>query len=130
MTDPIRPPGPEQGSWLQQARQLLDAEVEQFDYALRSRLNQARQSALATLAPVRHQRWDRWIAGAVAAGLATALAVQLWWQPASLAPAADDLLASDVAELDAELLVASDDQLELYENLEFYAWLQSQPAGG
>lgn len=124
-----RSTGPASTGWVEQARKVLDAEVEAFDFALRSRLNQARQAAVASLAPVRRRRWDLWIGGVVTAGLGALLALHLGLGP-TLSGLEDDLLVQDIVELDAELLVASDDQLEMYENLEFYAWLQSQPSGG
>lgn len=126
-----RSSGPASTGWIEQARKVLDAETEAFDFALRSRLNQARQAALASLAPVRRWRWDLWIGGVVTAGLGALLALHLGLRPAlSGSDSDDELLAQGSVELDAELLVASDDQLEMYENLEFYAWLQSQPSGG
>lgn len=116
--------------WVERCRELLDEQVETIDYATRSRLNQARQHALAQLQQVRRQRWGWWLGSAVAASLAAFFAVNLWLSgPTVDGSSLDELLAENPAELDLELLVASD-SLELYENLEFYAWLQSQPVDG
>ena len=108
----------EHPQWTQAAKALLDEGVHGLDAATLSRLNRMRQHALAQRRPR-----SRWI---MPAGLASAcallLAVAVWHghapQP-SVGAAAN--VASDAAVGDA---LADDD--DLYENLDFYAWLDAQ----
>ncbi len=102
----------------QRAREALDARAEALDGATRSRLRQARAQALARARrPVATAPRLRW-AVALAAVLLLAVAV-VWQQQASrLAPEAVE---------DLEVLASSDD-LELYQDLDFYLWLdESDP---
>jgi len=113
-------------SWLADARARLDESAQSLDAATLSRLNRARQAALA-------QRRSRGLRGwwLPAAGLATscalALAVLAWYPPGRptqrVAPAHAPVS-------DAE--IAADDGIEFYQDLEFYAWLdaQEQDSGG
>jgi hypothetical protein len=100
-----------------------------LDSATCSRLAQARHLALAAAAEPR-SRWRRatrpagdWLvpAGAFASVLATAIALTLMvTEPGDgSAPEMDDV----------ELLTAGE-ELELYENLEFYQWLQDREQTG
>jgi hypothetical protein len=109
----------EKPSWVTEARALLDASAQSLDAATLSRLNRARQAALA-----QRQRKTRawWLpAAGLAATCALVLAVVAWYPhprggvtPATRAAAAD----VDVA--------AADDGIEFYQDLEFYAWLDAQ----
>lgn len=113
--------------WLDAARRELDAGAEALDGAALSRLNRARQAALEVAAA---RRAPRWLAPVFAAGACAALAL------AAVIPLLRDGPAqpSPVAEAGADFeLLASAEDLSLYEDdLEFYAWLdsQQQPAGG
>jgi hypothetical protein len=118
--------------WLSQARAVLDREVDAQDYALRSRLTALRRGVLQererVLRPTR--RVLRYLAVA-ATVCAIAIVAQLSWLSGAhpqLLPADAQIVAS-LASTDDDLL-ASSDSLDLYENLEFYAWLQSQPVDG
>lgn len=104
-------PGPD---WTEQARALLDASAQQLDAPTLSRLNRARQHALAA-APSPHaaRRWPRRLAIAASA----LLAITVWW-PDSRPPAVATLSPED-----AELLV--DGEFEMTDDLEFYAWLDA-----
>jgi hypothetical protein len=110
-------------------RNRLDEQVAGLDSATCSRLAQARHLALAAAAEPR-PRWRRatrpagdWLvpAGAFASVLATAIALTLMvTEPGDgSAPEMDDV----------ELLTAGE-ELELYENLEFYQWLQDREQTG
>jgi hypothetical protein len=92
-------------------RQQLDRHAEQLDEATASRLRAARTQALERGG----QRNYRWLP---VTGLATAaaalLAVLVWQQQAGDLPGVED---------DWEL-VASGEDLELIEELEFYDWLE------
>ena len=106
-------------NWLAQARTLLDASAESLDAATLSRLNRARQQALA-----QRRAAPRW---AFPAGMVSAcmllLALFVW--NGRGAPGAESPLAHNAGAGDLEL-VSSEDSLEFYQDLEFYAWLEAQ----
>ena len=118
---------------IERVRRRLDEDVDRLDSAALSRLEQARRLALAALAQPQRPWWRRaWLAGrpagdwlvptgAFASVLATVVALTLMVvEPGNgLAREADDL----------ELLTAGE-ELELYENLEFYQWLQDREQTG
>jgi hypothetical protein len=113
--------------WVSQARTLLDQSTQELDAATLSRLNRVRQAALAQARPRAAQRW------VLPAGLASAcvllLAVAAWHSSlhggAAPTPALPLTVAASSNSGDIDL-VSSDDSLELYQNLEFYAWLDAQ----
>jgi Protein of unknown function (DUF3619) len=118
-------------SWANRAKTLLDESAEGLDAATLSRLNRARQAAVAQVRPRAAQRWF------LPAGLASAcvllLAVAAWHPqvPSTAArlpelPFAASASATGGGDID---LVSSDDSLELYQDLEFYAWLDAQDQG-
>jgi len=105
------------------AAELFDDSVERLDGETRSRLNRARQAALAEVEQARRSRWPAWLPVAAAASVAM-LAVVLWRLPGgSPDPSArgDDVApAPEVVELlgtDADLVS---------EDPEFYAWLSAR----
>ena len=104
----------------QRARAALDARAETLDGATRSRLRQARARAQALARarrPVATTPRPRW---AVALAAVLLLAVALVWQQQA------GRLAPEAVE-DLEVLASSDD-LELYQDLDFYLWLdESDP---
>ncbi|MEM7706497.1 MAG: hypothetical protein AAF358_13130 [Pseudomonadota bacterium] len=86
-----------------------------LDAATLSRLNRARQQALDD---VRHESRGRWLPGGLAAGAAVvAVAIGLTGR---VPPPAQPLLEQPVSDF---TVLASDESLEMLENLEFYAWL-------
>jgi len=103
-----------------EAGRLLREGEEQLDAATLSRLNRARQAALAELErPPAARGWGGrgWPAAAVVAvGL---LAVALW---IGRDPAPGDGPVPEPSAPDLELVLA-EDNLELIEELEFYDWL-------
>ncbi len=112
----------------QQIVEALQQDCETLPAHLRSRLNQARQQALeAATADARHHRWLRY---GLPAGLATActLVLALWLGqpdvPTSATPTASTALQAE----DLQLLAEPTD-LELIEDLEFYAWLEQVDDG-
>ncbi len=110
--------------WIERARALLDDSAENLDAATLSRLNRARQAALAT----RRKGASGWLWGAALAGAAAAafaLAIGLHRHDAPPGVPAASLQADDV-----DVLTSDDDALDLAENLDFYAWLGKQGAGG
>ena len=103
------------------AARRLRASADSLDAATRSRLNRARQAALAELepAPQRQRLWT-----AVAAASVAALAVGLW--RAQSPRRAPGLPADDDAAIEFELLLA-EETMEMFEDLEFYLWLAESP---
>ena len=101
---------------------LFDDSVARTDAATQSRLNQARQRAMAELDTGRH--WSgSWLPAGVAAAAAVVLvAVMLGRTP----DVGSELEATVTTDTDLQMLLTTDD-LELIEELEFYAWLDEQP---
>jgi hypothetical protein len=107
--------------WLETIRTQLDADARALDAATASKLTQARARAVAERP---RARWLRVLVPAFGVAAAFALALPLWRHadPAPPATNADSF----------ELLVAGDD-VALYDDLEFYAWLGAEgdaDAGG
>ena len=100
----------------------FDASVGALDAATKSRLTQARVRALDELPGSLRKRWSpRWL---VPAGAAAAVALAAWLV---LVPRPQPEEPMQIAALgDLELLLAEED-LELIEELDFYAWLEEQP---
>lgn len=98
-------------------RAVLEQSAQTLDAATLSRLNRARQAALAAAMP--RQRWSlplRWgVAFAASAMLAVVLLPALQTAPVA-APTSSEDFAMIAAEVEPALL----------EDLEFYAWLDSQ----
>jgi len=108
--------------WTATARQLLDDSTDALDGATRSQLNRARQRALAEHArPTR--RWWLPAGAATAASLLFALMLINPLSPPATIPATPELASGNGD--DTELIVA-DDNLELAQDLEFYAWLDAE----
>ncbi|MEO5560449.1 MAG: hypothetical protein ABIO49_11215 [Dokdonella sp.] len=110
--------------WIERAVALLDESADALDAATLSSLNRARQAALAQRRP----RLSAWMMGSgfVGAALALVLAFGLRQHPAS-SPMSAPVAIEPVVDADA---LASDDNLDLYENLDFYAWLDAQQQDG
>ncbi len=93
------------------AKDLLDDQLTRLDQPIVDRLRRARREAVEAGPKPPRRLW--------AAGLAAAcvgfLAVSLWiWQPAATQPIPDPE--------DLEILASAED-LDLYEDLDFYSWL-------
>lgn len=98
----------------ERAKQLFDESVDGLDAATLSRLNQARQQALAA-STRRMPSLARW---APIGGLATAAAVALLLiqSPTTIE------VPVDAGAVEFELLL-SEDSLDMLEDLEFYEWI-------
>jgi len=113
------------------ARAILEESARRIDARTRSRLNQARQAALAAAGTRRRSWWASFTlmpAGAVAAALL--VAVVLWHrEPAPTTPVALD--GQHPAVEDMELLT-DNDSIELMEEWDgsFYEWAAAQSDGG
>jgi len=115
--------------WTDQARSLLDESAQALDATTLSRLNRSRQAALAQRVPRRRAAWLLLPAGLVGA-CALLLAVGVWHarvpQTAPLAsPSATVVSGSTVNVVDMDL-IASGDDMEMMQDLDFYAWLDAQ----
>jgi hypothetical protein len=107
------------------ARELFDASVEGIDGETRSRLNRARQAALAEAVHARRSLWPTWLPAAAAASVAL-LAVVLWRMPAEVTgPLAGSTESVPTAEV-VELLASGEGIDVASEDPEFYAWLETR----
>ena len=107
------------------SRQTLDQCLADMDAATVSRLNRIRHAALTE---TRTFSWRSW---ALASGLVTASAVVLAMISVAMTGALHQPslpVSVDTSLADLELL-ASDENLEMLEELEFYAWLQTELDG-
>jgi hypothetical protein len=111
-------------TWTESIRKELETSARDLDAATLSRLNQARQRALATPTRARPARWMAPAAWASACALV--LAVALWPR---LVPEPVPV-PTTAATADDFPMLAGADSLELYEELDFYAWLDAQSASG
>jgi len=103
--------------FLKQAKRVLDDDVATLDPLIAQRLQVARRQALDG-ATRRHTRgMPQWLSSTVAASVLVAMAWMLIPREADLKTGMEDL----------ELLSSAED-LEFYENLEFYQWLDAQPS--
>ncbi|HST28005.1 MAG TPA: DUF3619 family protein [Rudaea sp.] len=116
--------------WADRARSLLDESAQALDAATLSRLNRARQAALAQRAPRRRAAWVFLPAG-LAGACALLLAVGVWHgrRAPTAMPAQAEVAASangsavNAGDLD---MIASADDMEMMQDLDFYAWLDAQ----
>jgi len=119
MKEPI-----EQHAWVAQARTLLEHSAQGLDAAALSRLNRARQAALAQRRRRMPHPW--WLSAGAASACALMVAVFAWHAHVATVNSQEFPLATkNVAASDMEL-VSGDDSLEFYQDLEFYAWLDAQ----
>jgi hypothetical protein len=109
----------EDDAWLTRIRSELDASARDLDAATLSRLNRARQRALSE-APRPRWRWPLAMAGAASCALALALALR------TTAPAEVPMIEQGVQGAEDFELLTDGDDIALYSDLEFYAWLDSQ----
>ena len=101
---------------------LFDRSVAALDGQTRSKLTQARYRALDELAERARPAWSRsWLPAGAAAAVAL-LSLMLWQgQMAPLTEGGFDVTA--VADLD---ILLGEEELDMIEELEFYAWLEEQ----
>ncbi len=107
-------------------RAQLDDSLNDYDAATLSRLNQARQRALDELPKAGRLPWH-WPALAFASALALVVLIGFPGGQVQVSPEMDDVALVDIDLSDDEMaLLASDDDLEMLQDLEFYAWLEQQ----
>ena len=109
------------------ARAVFDGSVENLDAEIRSRLNRARQAALAAGEPERAPTWRSWApAGAIAAAVVAAV---LWRMPG--VNDASQMRVDGEAPIEIVELAAEGDDFELLsEDPEFYTWVADQAGNG
>jgi hypothetical protein len=110
--------------WIERATALLDRSVDDLDAPTLSRLTRARHAAIEAAQPAARRRWfvGAGLAAASVAALALGLGVHRFDAPTHASSAAAALDAADI-----DFVTADDDAIDLYENLDFYAWLGAQP---
>ena len=110
------------------ARAVFDESVEHLDAEIRSRLNRARQAALADREPARAPAWRSWApVGAVAA--AVVAAAVLWRMPG--VNDVPQVQINGEAPIEIVELAAEGDDFELLtEDPEFYTWVADQAGNG
>ncbi len=108
--------------WTAQAKQVLDDSAQSLDAATLSRLNRARQTALATRARRPMQFW--FLPAGLASACALLLALAVWQPHHAGGSAASNASVASAGDADD----GSADTPEFYQDLEFYAWLDAQNA--
>lgn len=107
----------------ERSRELFDNSVERLDARTRSRLNQARQRALAEINKGAARRY--WLVaplgGLAAAALVALILIRTGGEPASTENA--PMLLDDFD------IVADADNFELIQDVEFYSWLADRNDG-
>lgn len=102
----------------QRVRAHLEQGAQQLNVYTVQRLAQARAAALqGARAPRRARRWLLPLGAAVTAALVVSVTLHSMRTP--------DRAVAEVVTLDLDLLTSRDD-LELYQELEFYAWLDDE----
>ncbi len=109
---------------LNHARTRLDQAAAELDTPITARLRAARLRAIAVVETRRGTRTTWWmpLSAAAAAGLVAVTVALLWWsapEPAAMSAAAEDL----------EWLMVKD-STDLFDDLEFYHWLEDEPDAG
>lgn len=99
------------------ARERFDESVERLDASTLSQLNQSRHRALAEAGQTSlHGQWMRWVP---VTGIATAAVVAVMVMNGQVVMTDEPITTTDF-----ELLL-EDDNLEMFEDLEFYSWLDT-----
>jgi len=112
----------EKEDFAKQAKGIFDDSVERLDAAALSRLNQGRHAALEGLANGQGKAdWRRWApAGGVAAiALVTVIVMR--------GPELESMPGEVVTDFD---ILLEGDSLEMYEELEFYSWMDDADLDG
>ena len=104
------------------SKALFDTSVDGLSDAVRSRLTQVRHQALSRVSPDKSRLPRRlWIS---AVGLSAAAVLVIMVLPSFKA---DRALPATFAAADDMALLLNPDDLEMLEDMEFYAWLDSNP---
>lgn len=115
----------EERKFIERARLALDARAAGLDPRSAARLREARGNALATPRRIGHSGW---IPALALASLAAVFVGVMWFGAETQRPEAGMVQANaEHGVTDFELLTSSED-LELYERLDFYYWLEQRSA--
>lgn len=106
----------------ERSRELFDDSVERLDARTRSRLNQARQQALAEIKKGSTRRY--WLAAPLGGLAAAALIALIMIRAGGEAP--QPRIENGSLLLDDFDIVADADSFELIQDVEFYSWLADQ----
>ncbi len=107
----------------EQAKEEFDQSVDGLDAATLSRLNRARQAALATARPdsvFAGREWLRWMP---ATGVAAAVLLLV----AQQGPGDVDVITAAPSDLE---IMLGEESIEMLEELEFYSWLNADEFEG
>lgn len=108
--------------WIRQTREVFHRGVDELPPSVRGRLRAARREALQGRARARTPApWSRWVSAGAGVAAAALVAVAVVFDGDR---GERPVQASDKAR-DLEILL-SGNELELYENLEFYAWVSER----
>ena len=103
------------------AGDLLRRSADELDATTRSRLNRGQQAALAGLRPAGARRG--WLMPAFSSAAVALLIVSVWvGRGVDPVPAPEQTAANPLVAQDLDILLG-DENLEMMEGLEFYAWL-------
>lgn len=103
----------------EQARRVLQTSAEQLDGRTRSRLTQARYAAVSAANRPRVRAWH-WLAPLSGTAATAVIVAMLVANPLRHRGEPMTLIAADELEI-----VTSEDTLDFYRDVEFYAWLDS-----
>ena len=106
--------------WVDRAIALLQQSADGLDAATLSRLNRARQAALAQPRRMMPRMWGF----AAACAVALVLALGLGRRDLSPDPPPVTVPVADIGAIDA--LASDDENAEMVDDLDFYAWLDAQ----
>jgi len=121
----------DKSGWIAQARELLAQSTDGLDAATLSRLNRGRQVALA----MRARRTPRvWLLPGLAGACAMLLAVAIFVPHRSGTTTTEfgrtSGVSGDTVPTEGADALGSDDSVEFYQDLDFYAWLDAQGKDG
>jgi len=108
-----------QGDFERRAQVVLQDSAEHLDGRTRSRLTQARYAALDALRQPQTSVW-RWLAPVSGATATAIIAAILFFNPARYPTDTNAAVVADELEM-----MTSEDSLDFYRDVEFYAWLDS-----
>jgi len=123
MIDEQRNSSPGDDDFSNTAGRMLRDSADQVDAATAARLKRGRDAALNEW-PER-RTWRPWLWPAASIGALAILAAGLWLSLGA-APTGSDTLASDVDSPSEMDLLFDGDSMEMFEDLEFYAWLDAE----
>jgi hypothetical protein len=107
--------------FLRQVTATLDKAVDELDGATQGRLRAARREALA--ARQSRPAWLVPLGGLATAATVAVLALSLWLLPARQQPTA-------LPSVEDMVLLSDEAELEFYEDLDFYLWLDTEKQVG